>query len=256
MDKEEFTNERLANLDKVIVLSKYHKSLFPMLPPEKVFLSANGITPKDFETDDGRYQRDPHRIIYMSSHIRGLALLYDIWPDVKKEVPDATLDIYYGWESYVSMNHNNPGNQPGGMGWMRMMQKWASELDGVTDHGKIGQQEIVQEIFKSGVWGYPCPFPEIYSITAVKAQAGGAIPVSSDFAALNETVQFGEKIHMAQKDEDTPVGSWDKKEVETYKKTLIRALKDSEIYDRQKMMKWARSQSWQAVATAWSKEMQ
>lgn len=255
MEKEEFTDERLARIDKVIVLSKYHLSLFPMLSKDKVFLSANGITPQDFEVEDGKHERDPHRIIYMSSHIRGLALIYDIWDDVKKAVPDATLDIYYGWDSYVNMNHSNPGNQPGGMGWMRTMQAWEKKLDGVTDRGKLGQQEIVQEIQKSGVWAYPCPFPEIYCITAVKAQAGGAIPISSDFAALDETVQYGKKIHMTQKDEDTPVGQWDKKEVAEYKKALIDALKHPEHYDRKTMMKWARTQSWQAVAREWSSEM-
>lgn len=254
MEKEEFTDERLERIDKVIVLSKYHQSLFPMLPKEKVFLSANGITPQDFEAEDNKHQRDPHRIIYMSSHIRGLALLYDIWPEVKQEVPTATLDIYYGWSSYVQMNHNNPGNQPGGMAWMRMMQAWEKGLDGVTDHGKIGQKEIVQEIFRSGVWAYPCPFPEIYCITAIKAQAGGAIPVSSDFAALDETVQYGEKIHMEQKDEDQPVGSWDKKEVEAYKKALIDTLLHPEKTDRGAMQAWARSQSWAAVAKSWTDE--
>lgn len=255
MEKEEFTDERLQRIDKVIVLSKYHRSLFPMLPEKKVFLSANGITSSDFEIKDTEYRRDPHRIIYMSSHIRGLALLYDIWPDVKKEVPEAKLDIYYGWQSYIDMNHNNPGNQPGGMNWMRMMQAWEKELDGVTDHGKIGQKEIVEEIFKSSIWAYPCPFPEIFCITALKAQSGGAIPVSSNFAALDETVQFGVKLPMKAQDEDKPVGQWDKKDIEKYKKALIDTLKHPEKYDRKKMMTWAQSQSWAKVAKDWTSEM-
>lgn len=256
MEKEEFTKERLGNLDKVIVLSEYHKSLFPMLPEDKVFLSANGITPADFAAEDGKYKRDPHRVIYMSSHIRGLALLYDIWPEVKKAVPQATLDIYYGWDSYVGMNHNNPGNLPGGMGWMKMMQAWEKKLDGVTDHGKINHQQIVQEIFKSGVWAYPCPFPEIYCITAIKAQAGGAIPVSSDFAALKETVKYGEIISMKAQDEDTPVGQWDQEDVEKYKKALIKMLlyPEKQARLRKDMMAYGRSQSWQNVAQGWDRE--
>lgn len=255
MEKAEFTDERIKNLDKVIVLSRYHRSLFPMLPEEKVFLSANGITASDFEGVTGR--RDPHRIIYMSSHIRGLALLYDIWPDVRKAVPGAKLDIYYGWQSYEDMNHNNPGNQPGGMAWMHMMQEWVKKLDGVTDHGKIGQQQIVEEIFKSGVWAYPCPFPEIYCITARKAQAGGAMPVSSDFAALDETVEFGVKIHMKQQSEDTPVGKWDKAEIAKYRNALIDALKNPmSDKERNVMMKTIREKcSWAGVAAQWSEEM-
>lgn len=258
MELPEFIPERLANLDKVIVLSKYHRSLFPVIPDDKIFLSANGISPEDFIAEDGKYQRDPHRIIYMSSHIRGLALLYDIWPDVKKAVPQATLDIYYGWESYVNMNKDNPSNQPGGMAWMRMMQDWEKKLDGVTDHGKIGQKEIVREIFKSGVWAYPCPFPEIYCITAIKAQAGGAIPVSSDFAALAETVQYGTRIHMTAQDENTPVVHWDKDNVLKYKKALIHMLKHPEKQEkiRKDMMSWARRvPTWASVAQQWTDEM-
>lgn len=254
MELTEFTPERLQNLHKVIVLSKYHRSLFPTIPSSRIFLSANGITPEDFNIKP--VKRDPHRIIYMSSHIRGLALIYDIWPDVKKAVPDAKLDIYYGWESYVNMNHNNPGNQPGGMAWMRMMQNWITKLDGVTDYGKIGQAQIVEEISKSGVWAYPCPFPEIYCITAIKAQAGGAVPVSSDFAALKETVRYGNIIHMKQQDEDTPVGKWDKKDVAKYKEALIDMLKDTDKQERirPKMMAWGRTQSWVKVGKEWSRE--
>lgn len=257
MELSEFTEERLANLDKVIVLSDYHRSLFPTIPDKKIFLSANGIDPHAFRKYDGKFKRDPHRIIYMSSHIRGLALLYDIWPEVKKAVPKATLDIYYGWQSYIDMNHNNPGNQPGGMGWMRMMQAWERKLEGVTDHGKIGHEQIIQEIFKSGIWAYPCPFPEIYSITAVKAQAGGAVPVSSNFAALRETVRYGAILPMAAQDEDTPVGHWDKESVEQYKIALIDMLKLPKEQEqiRPEMMHWARKQSWASVARAWDSEM-
>lgn len=251
MPVAEFTPERLANLDKVIVLSEYHRSLFPNIPDDKIFLSANGITPVEFNIV--RPARNPHRVIWMSSHVRGLELMYDIWPEVKKAVPDAKLDIYYGWESFINVQRNNPER----MQWMNYMQQKEKELDGVTDHGKIGQAQIVEEIFKSGIWAYPCPFPEIYCITAIKAQAGGAIPVSSNFAALDETVQYGIKIPMKQQTEEIPAGRWDKKDIETYKKALIEMLKDPAEQDRIRpsMMKWARAQSWAKVATQWDKEM-
>jgi len=254
MEKEELIPERIANLDRIIFVSQYHRDLYPFLPEEKCFVSGNGITPEDFEAEDGKHERDPHRIIYMSSHVRGLQLLYEVWEDVKAEVPDAKLDIYYGWGSYDTVNRNNPER----MAWKERMLKLEQELDGVTDHGKIGHQQIVEEIMKSGVWAYPCPFPEVYCISAVKAQAGGAVPVSSNFAALKETVKYGEILDMKAQDEKTPIGQWDKEELEKFKASLIKVLKDPEYQEsvRPEMQKWARTQSWANTAKGWDEDFQ
>lgn len=253
VEREELTTERIANIDRIIFVSQYHRDLYPFLPEEKCFVSGNGISPEEFEALDGKFERDPHRIVYMSSHVRGLQLIYEVWEDVKKEIPDATLDIYYGWESYVAVNKNNPER----MAWKEYMQKREKELDGVTDHGRIGHKQINEEIFKSGVWAYPCPFPEVYCITAVKAQAGGAVPVSSNFAALKETVQYGAILDMKAQDEKTPVGQWDPEELEKFKIALIDMLKHPEKQEaiRKDMMDWARSNmSWEKTAKQWDED--
>lgn len=251
----EFTQKRLDNLDKIIVLSEYHRKQFREVPNDKIFLSANGIDRIDFDSEDGKFKRDSHRIIWMSSHVRGLEMLYHIWNNVKEKVPEATLDVYYGWESFENVHANNSER----MQWKRMMESKAKELPGVTDHGKLGQYEIVKEIFKSGVWAYPCPFPEISCITAMKAQAGGAVPVSSTFAALNETVQFGTKIDMKQVDERTPIGRWDKSEIKKFEDALIKMLSNPKEQEaiRKVMMPAAREMfSWAKVAKQWDGEME
>lgn len=253
----EFTGVRLSNLDKVIVLSKYHRSLFPMIPEEKILMSSNGIDPEEFELgqtcdlEDGAFvtrasdvpERDSHKIFYGSSHVRGLAYLYEIWPEVKKAVPDATLDVFYGRESYDAVHKGNPER----MKWMDNMMEKARTLDGVTDHGKVSQTDIVRHALSSGIWAYPCPFPEIYCITAIKAQAAGAVPVASNYAALDETIQFGHK---------QPLGEFNEKDLENYKKQLIWWLKHPEEQEkiRPKMMKWARTISWENVAKGWDEE--
>lgn len=287
MEPGEFTPTRLANLDKVMVLSKYHRSLFPMIPEDKIMLSGNGIDPEDFEqsglskeqleqtkasanarkiqgghkakvygtTPDQERQwlqsikRDPHKVFYGSSHVRGLAYLYEVWPDVLKAVPDATLDVYYGRDSYDAVHKGNPER----LKWMDDMQMKAKTLKGVTDHGKVSQDAINQAIFRSGVWAYPCPFPEIYCITAIKAQAGGAVPVSSNFAALDETVQFGVKLKMQEQKEGAQIGLGDTKFLNQFRSELIKMLKNEKLQEtiRPRMMKWARSQSWDKIARQW-----
>jgi glycosyltransferase involved in cell wall biosynthesis len=252
MDKEEFTKERIDNIDKVIVLSKYHRSLYDMVPDEKIFLSANGIDPEEFEKTDGQFVRDPHTVIYQSSHVRGLQLLYEIWPGVLKEVPEAQLRIMYGWGSYDTVNRGNPER----LAWKESMIKKLAGLKNAVDLGKVSQEQIVRETQQAGIWAYPCPFPEISCITAMKAQAGGATPVSSNFAALEETVQAGIKIPMEAVDPKKPVGDWDDSDVETYKNALIKMLKHPQsAQDRQKMMTQTRQgMSWAAVAKGWIDE--
>lgn len=251
MEPGEFTPERLANIDKVIVLSKYHRSLFPMIPEDKIMLSGNGIDPEEFKAAGKlrNIKRDPQKIFYGSSHVRGLAYLYEVWPAVKKAVPKATLDVYYGRDSYDEVHKGNPERTK----WMDDMIIKAESLKGVTDHGKVSQDQINQAIFSSGVWAYPCPFPEIYCITAIKAQAGGAIPISSNFAALEETVQFGVKLPMKAQKEGVQLGKGDMKFLETFQAELISMLKDPkrQASIRPAMMKWAKTQSWRKVAQQW-----
>jgi hypothetical protein len=244
MDKGEFTTERLANIDKVILLSKYHRTCYPMIPEEKVLYSGNGIDAEEFDDYDG-IERDPHKMVYQSSHVRGLQFLYEIWPDIKKAVPDATLDVYYGWYSYDKINAGNPER----MAWKDRMVQQERSLDGVTDHGKVDQLEIVRAASGAGIWAYPTTFPEIYCITAVKCQAAGAVPVCSDYAALDEMVQYGEKI---------PLYPITEQKLEHYKDRLIWWLQHPEEQDKQRlaMKEWARTLTWRNTAEGWIKDFE
>lgn len=52
MEPGEFTENRIANFTKCIVLSEYHRSLFPMIPGDKILMSGNGIDPEEFEAHE------------------------------------------------------------------------------------------------------------------------------------------------------------------------------------------------------------
>lgn len=252
MEKEEFTQERLDNLDKVMVLSQYHRNLYPDVPDDKIMISANGIDVDEFEQIDelvqeGELTRDPYRMIYQSSHVRGLEHLYDIWPDIKKEVSEAKLRIMYGWDSYIAVNKDNPER----MEWMEHMKNREKELEDVEDLGKVSHPQVMNEIAKAGIWAYPCHFPEVSCITAMKAQAGGAIPVTTNYAALEETVQHGEKVSVSEE--------FTHQDVDNYKQALISWLKDPDrqAEHRQAMIDDARQRfSWSKVAEDWIAEFE
>lgn len=245
MDKAEFTKERLANLDKVIFVSKYHSDLYQgtIFAPKRM-VSANGIDPEAFSKYDGKFKREPHRLLYMSSHVRGLEILYDIWPKVKTKYPDATLDVYYGWKTFDNANRDNPER----MAWKEKMLRKAKELDGVTDRGRLGQDALTQEMFKANILAYPCIFPEVYNISTVKAIAAGMKPVTSDFAVLKDYKQWSSQTHYDPKATERSF-AW-----LYYKLLIITMLKHTKvIYSLDKVREQF---SWAKTAAGWHEEMQ
>jgi tetratricopeptide (TPR) repeat protein len=247
IDTPELTPERVANIDKIIFVSQYHADLYPEIADDKKLASGNGIDPTQFEQV---VERNPKKVIYMSAHERGQDLLQRIWNDVVAEVPDAELHCYYGWDGYNHVNRNNPER----MEWKNKLVADQKRLKNFTDHGKISHKEIAKTILSAGVWAYPTGFPEVYCITGVKAQAGGAWPVYSNFAALKETVHFGDKIQIEENEDH--VGKWSEDRLEEFKQLLISRLKNPASEKvRQAMMKWAQTNmSWEKTAKEWSDE--
>lgn len=125
---------------------------------------------------------------YFSAYYRGLECLLKMWPEIRKRVPDATLDVYYGWESWLALEGEDD--------FYHRMEKRFEDLaeHGVTVHGRVSHTELAKAMSEIQVWAYPTEFPEIHCITALKAQQAGCYPVVTNVAALNETVQSGVKI--------------------------------------------------------------
>jgi tetratricopeptide (TPR) repeat protein len=178
-EAEELIKERIDNVTKIIYVSKYHSERpeNQHIKPNKKLASGNGITSSDFSACDGRFVRDNNRLIYMSANERGLRILLDIWPDIRAAVPRASLDVYYGWHSFDAVNRDNPER----MAWKATMVQRMKELPGVTERGRIGQDDLNKEIFKSGIWAYPSFFPEVNCITAQKLKLAelGPLPQPS-----------------------------------------------------------------------------
>lgn len=132
--------------------------------------------------------KKPNSVGYFSAYYRGLETLLDIWGDIRKQVPTATLDVYYGWESWLAIQGEDA--------FYEQMEKKFEEMkdQGVTVHGRVGHKDLIKAMQSIQVWAYPTEFPEIHCITALKAQEAGCYPVTTNVAALNETVQSGVKI--------------------------------------------------------------
>lgn len=126
------------------------------------------------------------KVIYASSYDRGLVTLLELWPDIKKQVPDCELNVFYGWNSFDMVHKKNPEQ----MKWKWNVIRQFNNLKdlGVTEHGRISHQELADKFKEADVWAYPTEFTEIHCITALKAQEAGCIPVTTGCYALKETV--------------------------------------------------------------------
>lgn len=235
-----FPKDSLNKFDKVIVLSQFHRSLLPdYVPEDKICVSSNGINVSDF--DNISEEPNPHRMIYTSSYDRGLVNLLLMWDKIREEVPDATLHIFYGWNTYDAMVAKGCRNPDFKQHMLKLMDK-----PGVFEHGRIGQKKLAKEMAKSGVYAYPSFFEEISCISAMRAQVAGAIPVTTDYAALAETNKYGIKVPGKAGENN-----------DAYVKELIGLLKDENRQKemREKMVKNKEEFSWSKVARQWQKEL-
>lgn len=163
----------------VFFLSTFHRNSYPQITCDNC-IAGNGIIPEQF-AKCGIIKRDKYKCIYASNYTRGLSILLSVWPFVKQQIPQATLDIYYGRETYNALDKNQ----------FQILINTLTSLKplGVNEMGKVGHQQLADVMCSASVWSYPClGNSETFCITAVKAQAAGLIPVCATPGALKEVL--------------------------------------------------------------------
>jgi tetratricopeptide (TPR) repeat protein len=192
--KGELNERRLQKVTKVMVKSAFHRSLFPNVPDDKIAVIPNGI---DLSLLTGKAKRDPMLVINTSSPDRSMDVLPKLWEEVKKQVPKAKMKWAYGWEIFKRSYADDAKK----LAWMRDVQRKMKEA-GIEDLGRLSQAEIGKLYQKASFLAYPTEFAEIDCISVRKAQAAGCMPITTDFAALNESVIWGVKVR-SNKTKDT-----------------------------------------------------
>lgn len=181
------THDRAIAVDKFLCLTNWHKDFFlqahDTVHPDQVIVTRNGI---DLSLFEGDVPRNPHHAVYSSSPDRGLEVLLRVWPRIRARVPDATLDVFYGFQTWEGL----AGHDAGQAQLIRHLKNMlnASAAIGVTHHGRVDHKTLAKSYMKAGVWGSPTWFTETSCRSAMEAQAAGLRIVTSPIAALNETV--------------------------------------------------------------------
>lgn len=145
------TNLRALKFDRFLCLSNWHKGFFlnqyPFIHEDSVIVTRNGI---DLSRYTQTQVRDPHRMIYSSSPDRGLQVAMQCMPQIRAQVPDASLHVFYGFDNWEK--HPDQGQQLLAQQIKGLLK--AYEPFGVVAHGRVPGAQLALEQLKSGVWGY------------------------------------------------------------------------------------------------------
>lgn len=179
----EFTKERLKRINRVFVKSKFHRTLFENIPDEKIVVVSNGIDTEQFYQE---VTKDENLIINTSSPDRSLTAFIGLVEEIKKYNPDIKAKWAYGWRVF---DIHYGGNEKM-MKWKEEIQKKMKEV-GIEEMGMISHEDVKKLYLKSKVFLYPSEFAEIDCISLTKALAAGAVPVTTNFAAMGEKQIYG-----------------------------------------------------------------
>ena len=222
----ELVRKLIDKIDGVVVLTNWHKEFIKWYYGiNNVYIIGNGIDITKFE---GENKKIKNKFIWTSHGYRGIDKMLEYFHIIRKNIPDAELYVYRDETAFSEEA-------------MEEMLKY----DYVHFGGKIDNDNIIEEFKSSEMWFYPTDFEESYCISALEAQLCKCVCVTTDIAALSETV--GDRGVLIKE----PIYS------EEYKETAINKIVNILTNDnlkkeyQEKGYKWAIEQTWENRAKKW-----
>jgi len=218
-----------SRLTKVIAVSEYSKNKLLQVYPEmegKIEVIPNAIDPSDWNVY-GRVQKIKDRFIYSSAADRGLMNLLNMWGDIKKIKPNASLVV---------------ATPPYALEWY---DSYKTNLQDVEFIGSLPPSRLYEEILKSEYWMYPSYYDETYCITALEMMKGRVKIISSDTGNLLSLLQGKGKLISSAMDLDEMKTEMLKVlELEKNNPNSLQSFLDN-------ANRYANNQNWDNVADIW-----
>lgn len=185
----------LTNYHRGLYEATLHKGFYPLMRVTRNGIEADRIelarTSGIHDPDDvvlsmlGRNMRKhANRFCYTSRPERGaMFLLGSIWPQIRKQIPDATLHL--AWYQVKNMAIMDSVQRD--IDFVASLVQQSEHL-GVHYHGALSKDDLYGMIQSCNAMLYPCTFPESSCITAIEAMALGTFPITTNAYALPETL--------------------------------------------------------------------
>jgi glycosyltransferase involved in cell wall biosynthesis len=211
-------------VDAVFVQSAFHKSA--LLPSsivsalyaenfnveylkQKIVVLDNGVAESFFR--DG--PNEPNLFVYGSAPDRGLLWVLQAWSIIKMHVPEAVLEVYYGFTPTIEARLKTKLG-----GEYSHWRKKISDLllqEGIKYVGPVDHATLSDAFSRAGFILYPTHFMETSCITLMKAMVNGAIPITSrlvpsNLESLTEGFDMGPTIplYIGQAYNETEAAKW------------------------------------------------
>jgi glycosyltransferase involved in cell wall biosynthesis len=172
--------------DAIVCVSEWHRATMIAqygLDPARVFVLRNAIAPGFqglFSSGDQLAQAKGSRLIlsYTSTPFRGLDVLINVFPEVRREFPIAELEVFSSMKVY---QEDEPGDK------FAPLYHRCRQMSGVRYVGSVAQPRLAEELKAASILAYPNTFPETSCIAVMEAMAAGLMVVTTDQGALPET---------------------------------------------------------------------
>ena len=218
--------------------------------PDKWSTLALGCDPDLYEQ-----KNIPGRVLWCSSADRGLHWLLSMWPDIKKEIPHASLRVLYhfGYDGVFNVEPNSITPQGGPfhphiiemaqrVRYIKNAMEKLKDLD-VVHVGSVSREQMVKEWNEASVFGFSADtvaFSEGFSISTLEAHASFTVPVITSVDCLGGIYNDSGCIMI-----DAPI----KNHLNEYKKGIIDALNGINTSDAiSKCREFAKNHSWKLCA--------
>ena len=198
---------------------------------------------------DGENRRD--HFIYASAPNRGLVEVLRAWPRIRAGVgPGATLHVYYGF---------TPKFLKWGAARMGNFDAWLADTKALLDQpgvvyvGLVDHATLARAYARAGYCLYPTSYPETGCVSLMKAQAMGAVPVTSRYAAstlpaLAGRFDLGPPGRAGRISADP---AWQREWAESVVAAATRGAGEDAAH-RAAMKRWAREEfRWERVGRQW-----
>lgn len=148
---------------------------------KKIFMTRNGARKyPNVDVDN----KDPMHFVYNASITKGmLPLIHDVWPEVKRRLPNARLTVIGGYYRF------RDGAEPDAQEkmWHELVAKDEFKRLDVTFTGVIPQREIAHILGNASFMIYPGAFPETFGISSLESLLYNTPIITTNFGALEET---------------------------------------------------------------------
>ena len=172
--------------DRVVCISDWQRQMYVErvgVRADKIDVLRNAISPAFTRlfasaADLAAAKSPPPRLVYTSTPFRGLDVLVNCFPEIRRRHPACRLSVYSSMAVYQTAAADDE---------YAPLYARCLATDGLDYRGSISQQQLAADLRGAGIFAYPCTFAETSCIAAMEALAAGLSVVTTDLGALRET---------------------------------------------------------------------